>query len=695
VKHSGVGFPNGPVDNADVFALPSPELLMLSTEARYHYDAAVRAGKRCVWRAIPRIGKRPAELGWSPARFVAETINLTDAPGEPITDFIPWNELDLSGERGDGADDWSNLSQRYALIGGWAMSVVQSLKQWSPGTRIHWGAWTPDHDALGHIGAWGPAADLCDVIDFHAYDTLENIQRQYGEYRGAFPSKPLMLTEWHCKGDLDEERRVLAWLAETMAADPLFEAAHFFIWRWHNAPGWWSDAWDIEHNPDRLALFRDPPTVAEPEEPEMPTYRVPAWTPAYEDIRDGAIQVADEFFIPRRRLLGLCLGESGFGLQSFDRWASIERSARMVAAINQSDWSRVEAIFSEISGKTNDISFGPCHQSWWWSLSYTEQQAHPEWQWDLTRIMEFRAHLIEDHGAALRLAAGKVTGSGSDLDILCLYNKPSTPPAANPNRPNYERSLAEADRILAGLYPQEPTDPVEPTSTQYEAYPDPQPAGTLGACAGVILHGSRSGRVGNPLANEGKGTASYEVNNSLGLGWNATAWPGHVAIHLPADQWGWNARNASDNYVAIEIAQPVESDPIGNVHIAVADYIFDHVWPRWGEVWHFPSHAELEDWGETGANDGKTDLYHTGAAEMNAFRDKVYARLNERKAGSQPKPEPVPPDYATLTALAYKEDGVVVPALAAALANPDDANLRIQTDSVLRWLRENAPKPAA
>jgi lysozyme len=273
MRHAGCGWPNGAVDNSAILALPSSELLMLATEGRYHYDDAVRAGKRCCWRAIPRIGKRPAELGWSPARFVAETINLTDAPELPITDFIPWNELDLNGERGDGADDWSGLEQRYALIGGWALSVVQSLKQWSPETRIHWPAWTPDHDALGHIGAWGPAADLCDVVDFHAYDTLENIERQYGEYRGAFPGKPLMLTEWHGKGDLQEERRILTWLAETMQADPLFEAAHFFIWRWHNAPGWWSDAYDIEHNPDRHALFMEPPTVAEPEEPTMPLPR--------------------------------------------------------------------------------------------------------------------------------------------------------------------------------------------------------------------------------------------------------------------------------------------------------------------------------------------------------------------------------------------------------------------------------------
>lgn len=265
LRHAGVGFPNGAVDNGAVFALPSANLLMLATEGRYHHDAAVAAGKRVLWRSIPRIGKRPAELGWSPVRFVGEAINLADAPSQPIGDLVWANELDLNSERGDGEDDWQNLERRYALIGGWAYSVVQMLKQWSPQTRIHWPAWTPDHDALDHLGAWRDAASLCDVVDFHAYDSLANIQRQYTAHRQAFPSRPLALTEWHCKGDLGEEEAVLQWLALTMAEDPLFDAAYFFIWRWWDHPSWWSDAWDIEHDPDRLALFRSPPIALEPE----------------------------------------------------------------------------------------------------------------------------------------------------------------------------------------------------------------------------------------------------------------------------------------------------------------------------------------------------------------------------------------------------------------------------------------------
>lgn len=284
----------------------------------------------------------------------------------------------------------------------------------------------------------------------------------------------------------------------------------------------------------------------------------------------------------------------------------------------------------------------------------------------------------------------------TDLNILCLYNKPNLDPYKNPNRPNYQRALVEADRILSELEPEAPEQPIPPaTGTEYHDYPDPQPAGTLVACNGVIFHGSRSGRAGNPLDAEWQGTANYEVNNTLGLGWNATIGPGKVALHIPARQWGHNARAASDNYVAVEIAQPTVDTPLPpSVATALGDYIFDHVWPVWGEVWHFPSHAEIEDWGETGQQDGKTDLYPTGDERMNQFREMVYARLRERQAGHQPDPEPAPPTYeqlANLEGVAYHDDGVVIPALEYAIAAGD----WVQVQSVVKFLRENDPHRAA
>lgn len=268
MRHAGMGYPNGSVDNHWIFSLPSPSLLMLITEARYHHDAAVDLGKEVAVRAIPRRGSRPAELGWSPERFVREVLDKTEEIKRPIRDFIPWNELDLQDERGDAEDDWSGLENRYGLIGGWGLSVLLSLGSRLPSTtQLHFPAFTPDHNALDYLAYWQSAAELCDVIDFHAYDTLGKIQTQYAAYRAAFPDKPLALTEWHCRGDLEEERHVLMWLAQQMQEDPLFDAAYFFIWRWHDHPGWWQDAWDVEHTSARFDLFADPPRMAVVEVP--------------------------------------------------------------------------------------------------------------------------------------------------------------------------------------------------------------------------------------------------------------------------------------------------------------------------------------------------------------------------------------------------------------------------------------------
>jgi hypothetical protein len=281
-RHSGMGAANGPQDWGALIALPSPRLLMLSSE-HWEYDRAVRADKLILWRAIARQGHRPAEVGYSPARYVDEILRHTDEISEPIRAFVGWNELDLRDERGDGEDDWNDLPKRYALLGKFQREVVAMLRQRLPGVEIHYGAWTPDHFALDFITLWLEAARATDCIDFHAYDSLDNIKAAYHAYRNEFSDKPLALTEWHCRGDVEEERRVLQWLADTMAGDPLFDAAYRFIWEWHGAASWWDDSFDVVRRPEMVALFARPPLAAiessqpnEPdpdgEEPDMPDY---------------------------------------------------------------------------------------------------------------------------------------------------------------------------------------------------------------------------------------------------------------------------------------------------------------------------------------------------------------------------------------------------------------------------------------
>jgi hypothetical protein len=696
-RHAGIGFPDGPIELGTIFALPSPDLLMLVTEARWHHDEAARAGRRVLWRAIPNRGKRPAEVGWSPVRAVDEALNLTDAASEPIRDFVPWNELDLQDERGDHADDFSALDYRYGLLGGFLFSSLTLLRQRLAGTRLHFPAFTPDHDALLYVDRWRAAAELADVLDFHAYDSLDKIRARYEAHRQAFPAKPLALTEWHCKGDIEEERRVLTWLADAMVADPLFDAAYFYIWRWWDHPDWWSDAWDIEHSRERLALFQNPPIAADqpvlppapPEEPPMPDFPIPVddagneWAPSRQDIIDGAVAVADEAGLPRDLMLALCLAESGEGLQSFERWYRFTDEAK--GYIVNRDRDGLQSILDRCAAVgTADISFGPCHQTWRWSPEYNGQP------YDLQSILEFRKLYLQDHGHALRVARDQIarfwaTYGPDKRETLARYNKPDGSASAAA-RARYANML----ELARGMLPAEPGPPPAPGGVVYDGYRDPQPAGTFPAMPrGVILHGSRSGKAGNPKASEYAGTANWEVNNPNDLGWHATIGEGTVAVHLDPRQWGWNARGSSSHFLAVEFAQATVDEAISDAQVdAFCAWLTERVLPVWPALpMFFPTHAELDGTPEYGPHDGKSDVFPLGDDRADELRARIMARLEPAPI---PEPEPAP-DLATLVGVAYHEDGVVIPALEGAIASGDMG----QVAAVLKFLRENNPDRAA
>ncbi len=168
--------------------------------------------------------------------------------------------------------------------------------------------------------------------------------------------------------------------------------------------------------PDRYAQFKAtiglpvpepaPEPAPEPEEP-MPEFPIPVddagqeWAPSKQDIIDGAIAVADEAGLPRDLMLALCLAESGEGLQSLERWYLYTVAAN--AAIVHRDRAALQGILDRIAAAgTNDISFGPCHQTWRWSPEYNGQP------YDLQSILEFRKLYIQDHGHALRVARDQI-----------------------------------------------------------------------------------------------------------------------------------------------------------------------------------------------------------------------------------------------------------------------------------------------
>ncbi len=434
MKHAGMGWPTGPVDLGRMFALPSDRLLMLITEGRYHGKAAKAAGKRVVLRAIPRGGNRPAELGWSPSKFVAEVLDKTDEPGCGFDEFIPWNELDLNTERGDHEDDFANMGNRYALIGGWAFSVIQQLRsRLADGCRLHFGAFTPDHHALNYVDRWRAAADACDVVDFHAYDTLDKIQLGYYGYRQAFPGKPLALTEWHGKGDAEEERRILTWLADTMAADPLFDAAYRFIWRWDYAPDWWSPSYNVEGNPAMEALFMNPPLAMPAPEPtpEPLPEPEPIPEPAPQEpppmTREERIALvcrkADQLGIDRVEFLGGAFAESGPNLDQWERY-----------------------------GTWPDVSFGLFHQT----VAFADEGDHRNTPENIAYIRDL--YFNPEHAcdvAGVKYRYWRFNPDVPALTAWCAYNMPASyhNPESNPNINNYRASLALAARTLGASEP--------------------------------------------------------------------------------------------------------------------------------------------------------------------------------------------------------------------------------------------------
>lgn len=189
------------------------------------------------------------------------------------------------------------------------------------------------------------------------------------------------------------------------------------------------------------------------------------------------------------------------------------------------------------------------------------------------------------------------------------------------------------DVILGGEW-NEPTATVNEigvtSGVVYQDFRDPEPAGRFASVPkGIILHGSRSGRAGNPKAAEYLGTARYEISNPAGLGWHATIGEGVVAVHMTPQEWGWNARAASDDYLAVEIAQATVDEPITDGQVmALADWIRTRVLPVWPTLpMHFPSHAEVEASGETGQHDGKSDVFPRGDRRMDDLRARLLAAI--------------------------------------------------------------------
>jgi hypothetical protein len=155
---------------------------------------------------------------------------------------------------------------------------------------------------------------------------------------------------------------------------------------------------------------------------------------------------------------------------------------------------------------------------------------------------------------------------------------------------------------------------------------------------GVILHGSRGGA--DDVMTEYRGTKAWAVGNPAGLCWNATIGPSVYCVHLPARQWGWNAREHSQDFLAVEFAQPTIASPIPDSMVAAfVAWFRAEVAPAWPgltpRVLLLPMHSELP----AGKRDGKTDAFRADSAGAKHLRARIYAGLEAGMASDDARME--------------------------------------------------------
>jgi hypothetical protein len=709
VRVDGIHFGTGEDASSGFFDLAHPDspTVINEPEAQWHYSDidARRPNATNVWRSSPAV--KPAQSGWSGHAFSREVFKGIDdhhnRGGIYPTDILLLNELNLDYERGDAKDDGGAFDTNpdnwpfiYQLTAGFLANLLVSCREraadrgfsprwWFPGWAPGHGEYRPEIASI-----WVPVATQYDAVCLHSYTDADTITSDVLWYLRTFPETDLLLGEWntinngrpHSPQRYVEEVRIRARLQALARAYSRLSAT-YFIYAWEQDR---AHEHDIKGDEDRTAIWSgeveipyDPwePTIAhpdpDPEEPPVPdpTERTPENFPLPVDDQGNEWQADTQTVLAAirevapsldpansqratRLVKALGIAESGRDFQSQERWHIWTDHGK--EAVRQRNWGYAAEVLGwgknvgEIG--TNDFSAGPFHQAWAWWDQFPGKPMDPNdpHRWDVDGWLNFRKLFIQDHGGSTRYAVERLrpyyTQRPDDLLwVLERYNKPNGQVSPGVSA-NYAAALILADT----LYPEEGTAAPPPSGTVFERtqYQD-TPAGTfVGYPRGVTLHGSRSGRASNPLPAEYAGTANWCVVNPDGLGWNATIGPGIVAVHLNARQWGWNARAASDEYLAVELAQPTAANAITDEQVeAFADWFVSDVHPTWPALpitrASFPTHAELEAWGATGNHDGKTDVFPVNDARADQLRDRIIDRINAKLGAAPTPPDPPKP----------------------------------------------------
>ena len=147
---------------------------------------------------------------------------------------------------------------------------------------------------------------------------------------------------------------------------------------------------------------------------------------------------------------------------------------------------------------------------------------------------------------------------------------------------------------------------------------------------GGLLHATAS-PTGKSVEDEYRGTVNFVRNGAGGLGWDVTIGHDVLCEHAPdLSLWGYHARRASHVYMAAEFAKSAYGDQRitdGQIR-AWCWWWVNRVLKRYpGTPLYLPTHAEIDQRGETGVYDGKVDIYPFGSRQAEDVRSRIKARL--------------------------------------------------------------------
>jgi len=256
MRYAGMHWPTGGEhpDRETIRDLPglreSP-LVMLADSARFHYDFARETCPFVVWRALPRPGMLPGQLGWDADAVADECMNLFDEqPHGGQEWFTPLNELQFPFESGDA--EFAGFATTADRLGSLRQALRSRLDQFNSDIRIVFPAWCPDQP--GHLDApfdafmeWAPEAMQWDAIGAHVYSHntgnpahfgAANVIRTHDFLRGLLiekfgddgRTKPIIYTEMNANHTGADERAMLQAAGRVCARDESCLGYAWYIW---------------------------------------------------------------------------------------------------------------------------------------------------------------------------------------------------------------------------------------------------------------------------------------------------------------------------------------------------------------------------------------------------------------------------------------------------------------------------------